>query len=71
VPGIEHYTQLGAWFAGTPGQLVDLLKGFEQRYPGMQHISLSNPIGTPEAMMLEQIQWVAEEVMPEFKPKRA
>jgi alkanesulfonate monooxygenase SsuD/methylene tetrahydromethanopterin reductase-like flavin-dependent oxidoreductase (luciferase family) len=71
VPGIEHYTQLGAWFAGTPGQLVDLLKGFEQRYPGMQHISLSNPIGTPEAMMLEQIQWISEEVMPEFKPKRA
>jgi len=34
----------------------------------MQHISLSNPIGTPEAVMLEQFQWLAEEVMPALKP---
>ena len=70
VPTVEHYMGLGAWFAGTSGQLVDLLKGFEERYPGMEHISLSNPIGTPRATMLEQIQWVAEEVMPAFKPAR-
>ena len=68
VPTVEHYMGLGAWFAGTPGQLVDLLKGIEERYPGMEHISLSSPIGTPKAMMLEQIQWIAEEVMPAFKP---
>jgi len=36
----------------------------------MQHISLSNPIGTPEAVMLEQFQWLAEEVMPAFRPSR-
>jgi alkanesulfonate monooxygenase SsuD/methylene tetrahydromethanopterin reductase-like flavin-dependent oxidoreductase (luciferase family) len=70
VPSVEHYMDLGSWFAGTPGQLVDLLKGFEERYPGMQHISLSSPIGTPEATMLEQIQWIAEEVMPAFRSGR-
>jgi hypothetical protein len=36
----------------------------------MEHISLSNPIGTPKALMLEQIQWVAEEVMPAFISSR-
>src|SRR6516225_9361502 len=70
VPTVEHYMKLGAWFAGTPAELVELLKGFEERYPGMEHISLSNPIGTPKAMMLEQFQWVAEEVMPAFKSNR-
>jgi hypothetical protein len=40
------------------------------RYLGMQHISLSNPIGTPEAVMLEQFQWLAEEVLPAFQPTR-
>jgi alkanesulfonate monooxygenase SsuD/methylene tetrahydromethanopterin reductase-like flavin-dependent oxidoreductase (luciferase family) len=70
VPTVEHYMKLGAWFAGTPAELVELLKGFEERYPGMQHISLSSPIGTPEATMLEQFQWVAEEVTPAFKPAR-
>jgi len=69
VPTVEHYMDLGSWFAGTPGQLVELLKTYEERYPGMEHISLSNPIGTPEAVMVEQIQWVAEEVMPAFKPR--
>jgi hypothetical protein len=42
VPTVEHYMDLGSSFAGTPGQLVDRLKAFEERYPGMQHISLSN-----------------------------
>jgi alkanesulfonate monooxygenase SsuD/methylene tetrahydromethanopterin reductase-like flavin-dependent oxidoreductase (luciferase family) len=70
VPTVEHYMDLGSWFAGTPAQLVELLKGFEERYPGMEHISLSSPIGTPKATMLEQFQWIAEEVMPAFKPAR-
>jgi hypothetical protein len=47
-----------------------MLKGFEERYPGMEHISLSSPIGTPKATMLEQFQWIAEEVMPAFKSAR-
>ena len=68
VPAVKHYMGLGSWFAGTPGQLVDRFQDFDERYPGMQHISLSNPIGTPEAVMLEQFQWLAEEVMPAFKP---
>ena len=70
VPPVEHFMKLGSWFAGTPQQLVELLKGFEEKYPGMQHISLSSPIGTPRATMLEQLQWVAEEVMPAFQAKR-
>lgn len=67
VPTVEHYMKLGSWFAGTAGQLVDLLKGFEERYPGMEHISLSSPIGTPESIMIEQFHRVAEEVMPHFR----
>src|SRR5512133_2672257 len=70
VPTVEHYMDLGSWFAGTPAQLVDLLKGFEESYPGMEHISLSSPIGTPKTTMLEQFQWIAEEVIPAFKPTR-
>jgi hypothetical protein len=55
---------------GSPGQLVDRLKGFEERYPGMQHISLSSPNGAPESIMLEQFQWLGEEVMPAFRTGR-
>src|SRR5438309_559302 len=47
VPTLDHYLQLGSWFAGTPDDLVAHLKSFEERYPGMQHINLSPPLTTP------------------------
>ncbi|WP_158931892.1 LLM class flavin-dependent oxidoreductase [Acidisphaera sp. S103] len=67
VPTLEHYMETGAWFAGTPEDLVAYLKDLENRYPGMQDINLSTPMGTPEALMLEQFQWVSEAVMPAFR----
>src|SRR5205823_351911 len=47
VPTLDHYLELGSWFAGTPDDLVAHLKSFEERYPGMQHINLSPPLTTP------------------------
>ena len=67
VPTLEHFMQLGSWFAGTPADLVEHLKKLEARFPGLEHINLSTSISTPQQVMLEQIQWVAEEVMPAFK----
>jgi alkanesulfonate monooxygenase SsuD/methylene tetrahydromethanopterin reductase-like flavin-dependent oxidoreductase (luciferase family) len=67
VPALEDYIKTGAWFAGTPEQLVAYLKELEERYPGMQDINLSTPMATPEAVMLDQFQWVSEAVMPAFR----
>jgi alkanesulfonate monooxygenase SsuD/methylene tetrahydromethanopterin reductase-like flavin-dependent oxidoreductase (luciferase family) len=67
VPTVEHYMKMGAWFAGTPEELVAYLKELEARYPGMEHVNLSTPITTPQAMMLDQFQWVSEAVMPHFR----
>jgi len=67
VPKLDHYMKLGSWFAGTSEQLIEHLKKLEARYPGMQHINLSTSMGTPKAVMLEQFQRVAEEVMPAFR----
>ncbi len=67
VPPVEHFLELGSWFAGTPDDLVALIKGIEERYPGMEHMNLSSPLTTPKAVMLEQFQIVAEEVMPHFR----
>jgi hypothetical protein len=63
--------KVGAWFAGTPDDLIEHLKKLETRYPGMQHINLSTSLCTPQAVMLEQFQWAAEAVMPSFKAGRA
>jgi len=67
VPTLDHYMKLGAWFAGTPQQLIEHLKALEARFPGMEHINLSTSLTTPKAVMLEQFQRLAEEVMPAFR----
>ena len=64
---VEHYMKMGGWFAGTPEELVAYLKDLEARYPGLEHINLSTPIGTPQSIMLDQYQRVTAEVMPHFR----
>ncbi|MGH7388124.1 MAG: LLM class flavin-dependent oxidoreductase [Candidatus Rokuibacteriota bacterium] len=71
VPTLEHYMKTGAWFAGPPEELVAYLKDLESRYPGLQYINVSNSMGTPQAVMLEQLRWFAKEVMPEFPASRS
>ena len=66
VPTLESFIETGAWYAGPPEGLVAYLRELESRYPGMEHINLSTPMGTPEARMLEQFKWVSEAVMPAF-----
>jgi hypothetical protein len=66
VPTVEHFMKAGAWFAGTPDGLIEHLKKLEERYPGLEYINLSTSMGTPQPVMLEQFQWVAEAVMPAF-----
>jgi hypothetical protein len=66
VPTVEHYAKLGAWFAGPPEELVAHLRSLEEKYPGLEYVHLSNSMGTPQAVMLEQLAWLAKEVMPKF-----
>jgi hypothetical protein len=66
VPTLEHYTKVGAWFAGPPEELVAYLKTLEENYPGLEYVHLSNSMGTPQKVMLEQLAWLGKEVMPEF-----
>jgi hypothetical protein len=70
LPTIEHAVKNGAYLCGPPAQIIDDLTRLEQQYPGLERISVSHPIGTPEAVMLEQLEWFAAKVMPAFT-KRA
>ncbi len=66
VPTVEHFIGNGSWFAGTAEQLTERLKELEERFPGLEHISLGMPICTPKTKMMEIYQQVGEEVMPHF-----
>ena len=50
VPTVEHYMKLGSWFAGHAGASWSSTSSqLEARYPGMEHVNLSNSMGTPKA----------------------
>jgi alkanesulfonate monooxygenase SsuD/methylene tetrahydromethanopterin reductase-like flavin-dependent oxidoreductase (luciferase family) len=66
VPTVEHYMKTGAWFAGPPEDLIAYLKDLESRFPGLEHVNVSTSMGTPAAVMREQLAWFAREVMPKF-----
>jgi len=70
LPTIEHAVKNGAYLCGPPSQIIEDLMRLEQQYPGLERISVSHPIGTPEAVMLEQLEWFAAEVMPAFTTRR-
>jgi hypothetical protein len=67
LPTIEDAIENGSVLAGPPDVIIEKLKGVEERYPGLKRIQVGQPVGTPQTMILEQLQWFAEEVMPAFK----
>jgi alkanesulfonate monooxygenase SsuD/methylene tetrahydromethanopterin reductase-like flavin-dependent oxidoreductase (luciferase family) len=71
LPRIEDAMKAGGFLCGTPDQIIEHLKGLEERYPGLERISMSLSVGVPRAVALEQLERFATEVMPAFQPVTA
>ncbi len=69
LPTLEEAVNAGAFLCGPPDLVIEQLQGLEKRYPGLSRINVSQPVGTPQSVILEQLQQFAEEVMPAFKSK--
>jgi len=67
LPRIEGSAETGGFLVGPPETVIEQLKRLEARYPGLDRVSVGQPVGTPESVILEQLQRFAEEVMPAFK----
>jgi alkanesulfonate monooxygenase SsuD/methylene tetrahydromethanopterin reductase-like flavin-dependent oxidoreductase (luciferase family) len=70
LPTLEDAVKVGAALCGPPAQIIEQLMRVEEKYPGLERVSVGHPVGTPQAVILEQLEWFATEVMPAFK-KRA
>jgi alkanesulfonate monooxygenase SsuD/methylene tetrahydromethanopterin reductase-like flavin-dependent oxidoreductase (luciferase family) len=55
-----------SWLCGPAADIVAYLKELEARYPGLEHVMIAWALGTPRALMLEQLTRFAHEVMPAF-----
>jgi alkanesulfonate monooxygenase SsuD/methylene tetrahydromethanopterin reductase-like flavin-dependent oxidoreductase (luciferase family) len=67
LPAIEDAAKAGAFLAGPPDYIIEKLSELGERYPGLRRVTMSQPIATPQAVILEQLQRLAADVMPAFK----
>jgi alkanesulfonate monooxygenase SsuD/methylene tetrahydromethanopterin reductase-like flavin-dependent oxidoreductase (luciferase family) len=64
---LENGVRNRSWLCGPPEGIVAYLKELERRYPGLDHVMIAWAIGTPRALMVEQLTRFAREVMPAFR----
>ncbi|MCY3542967.1 MAG: LLM class flavin-dependent oxidoreductase [Chloroflexi bacterium] len=67
LPTLDQAVESGAWLIGTPEQVTEQLMGVQERWPGLEEINIGMPVGTPQSVIIEQLEQFAEEVMPAFK----
>ena len=66
VPTLEDGVDQKVWLCGDSDYVVSVLKEYEERYPGLEHVILHWPEGMPLAEYSEQLTRFHEEVMPKF-----
>ncbi len=67
LPRIEDAVQNGGFLCGSPEQIIEHLKKLEERYPGLDRVSVSLSVGVPKAVALEQLERFGTEVLPAFQ----
>jgi len=65
---LENGVRNRSWLCGPAADIIAYLKDVEARYPGLEEIMFAFAIGTPRAMMVEQLERFSREVIPAFRP---
>jgi alkanesulfonate monooxygenase SsuD/methylene tetrahydromethanopterin reductase-like flavin-dependent oxidoreductase (luciferase family) len=71
LPNIREAVQKGAYLCGPPERIIERLTALSEKYPGLRRINVSQPVGAPQKVILEQLDWFAKKVMPAFKDQAA
>ena len=67
LPTLEEAVEAGSWIVGTPDRIIEKMEQIENRWPGLDHVNMGLPVGTPQSVLLEQLEAFGKEVMPHFK----
>ena len=70
VSRIASPSGLSLWVITLSDLIAARLTAVQERYPGLEQVNVGSVIGTPEAVVLEQLRWFGEEVMPRFRAER-
>ena len=69
LPTLKQAVDAGAWLCGPPESITEKLMAIQEKYPGLESVNVQQVIGTPQSVILEQLERFAKEVMPAFKGK--
>ena len=67
LPTLEEGVKAGSWLCGPSEMVTDKLLDVQTRYPGLEQVNVGSVIGTPQNVILEQLELFGKEVMPELK----
>ena len=67
LPTLEDGVKAGSWLCGPAELVTEKLMDVQSRYPGLEVVNIGSPVGTPQSVILEQLERFAKEVMPAFK----
>ena len=67
LPTLEEAAESGSWMVGPPEAVIESLSELQERYPGLREVNVGSVVGTPQSVVVEQLQRFSEEVMPAFK----
>lgn len=67
LPTLRDAVRAGSWLCGPPELIVEKLQAIQDAYPGLEQINVGQPVGTPQAVILEQLERFSQQVMPAFK----
>ena len=70
IPTLERAVETGSWYCGPAEGFIEYLETLEKKYPGLEDINVQSSMGTPQSVMLEQLERFGEEVMPHFAGRK-
>ena len=66
VPGLEEACESRSWYCGPPEGFVEYLQELSESLPGLEMVNVQSSMGTPQQVLIEQLDWFASAVMPSF-----
>ena len=67
VPTIRDGVEQKAWLCGPPSRVIEIIREFEAKYPGLEQVMIHWAEGLPPKEFKEQLRWFARDVIPAFR----
>jgi len=67
LPTLPNAVKAGAWLVGPPERITEQLMEVQHKYPGLEVVNVGQVVGTPQAVILDQLERFSKQVMPAFK----